>query len=141
MGASGAKFKLSSEKIGCGNWVRGGGGKGSRALWLSDDKTTQHTTTTPLQPDFNLSQGSGNPNYDILQKHCNALAFASAMNAADLAIEFWVLASNHVSLRCRKEKAPVGDFARAWNQESGSNGLPIQGESILKHGSIEIRCP
>ena len=36
--------------------------------------------------DFNLSEGSGFHNYDALHKHCNVLAFASAMNAADLAI-------------------------------------------------------
>jgi hypothetical protein len=36
--------------------------------------------------DLNLSEGSGNHNHDILRKHCNTLAFASAMNAADLAI-------------------------------------------------------
>lgn len=36
--------------------------------------------------DLNLSEGSSNHNYAILHKHCNTLAFAAAMNAADLTI-------------------------------------------------------
>ncbi len=36
--------------------------------------------------DLNLSEGNSMKNHDILRKHCNTLAFASAMNAADLTI-------------------------------------------------------
>jgi hypothetical protein len=36
--------------------------------------------------DLNLLEGSGKQNFDVLHKHCNILAFASAVNAADLTI-------------------------------------------------------
>jgi hypothetical protein len=39
-----------------------------------------------LNSDLNLLEGSGNKNNNVLHKHCNTLAFASAINAADLSI-------------------------------------------------------
>ncbi len=39
-----------------------------------------------LNSDLNLLEGSGNKHNEVLHKHCNTLAFASALNAADLSI-------------------------------------------------------
>jgi hypothetical protein len=74
--------------------------------------------------DFNLSEGSGNHNYDILHKHCIVLAFASAMNSADLAILGACVKSSLPPLQ--KGKALFEILPSALKLEKQKNAAPCE---------------